>query len=360
MKNKFIKTTLSISILSLFVSVPVFAKEHTHIVDKTIKGFYPSFDSIGSKVINGNPNELKVGDIIAIPSDALQSNFFELVDRDGDPLIKVTDNKSYEVVWWKVTPKAGFKWSDDQDATGTNVSSWNDVDAEAINESNYISIPDVATSKALRIPPVKENQRIAFSITPETAYGDPVKGKALYAPDLTFFWGNTETDQKPGLPPEGSIDPNNPNPPVDVTKPGGNNPEGGGEISGGEVGEAVVHIYIDKNNNGVLDFGVDELLLDYPTVDTTYIADIQIITEIDGERTFRELNDSEKESIRWHITNNDNTVTYAFNDGSNRVSESYAFTTQTKNTDADPLIQTLPVHFSEQGTTISVSFSFNE
>lgn len=360
MKNKFYKTALSVSLVSALFASSAFAAEHTYVVPKSIKGYYPSFDSVGSKIIVGDSSNLKVGDIVAIPSDVTDEQFFSLFDKDGDPALLANGGKNYDLAWWRVTPKEGYKWTDDTTGIGSNVTNWTHVDAELINPSTYLDIPEISTSKALRVPPVRENQRIAFSITPETDYGDPAKGSALYAPDLSFFWGNTNPDQKPGEPDPGTENPENPNPPGDGGNPEGpNEGGGGGEIGGAQVGEAIVHIYIDRNGNGVLDLGIDELLEDHPTVDTTYVADIQIVAEIDGEPTLRQLTNEEKETIKWHITNGDETVTYAFNDGSNRVSDAYAFMTQTQNSDAHPTMQSLPDHYSEQGTTISISFSFD-
>ncbi|SES64950.1 hypothetical protein [Thorsellia anophelis] len=360
MKNKFLKTALSVSLVSIFFSSTAFAKEHTFVVEKTIKGYYPSFDSVGSTIIAGETSGLRVGDIVAVPSDVFDEQFFAQLDRDGDPALLPNSGKNYDLAWWKVTPKEGYKWSDDTTGVGTNVTNWSHVDAELINPATYLDIPQVSTSKALRVPPVKPNQRIAFSMTPETDFGDPAKGSALYAPDLNFFWGNTNPDQTPGNPDPGTENPENPNPPGDGGNPEGpNEGGGGGEIGGSEIGDAIVRIYIDRNGNGILDLGVDELLTDHPTVDTTYIADIQIVTEVDGEPVLRELEEHEKQTIQWHITNGDETVSYALNDGSNRVSDTYAFMTQTSNSDAHPTMQSLPDHYSEQGTTISISFSFD-
>ncbi|MFC0180788.1 hypothetical protein [Thorsellia kenyensis] len=360
MKQKMKKKVLLTSILSVLMVNSVLAKEHTHVVDKTIKGYYPSFDSVGTRIISSTTEKLRVGDIIAIPSDIDDDKFFKLNDKDGDPALKPGDGKKYDVAWWRVIPKEGYKWADDIDSGLTPVSSWDHVNATLINESAYVDIPEVSTSKALRIPPVKTGERIAFSITPETNYGDPARGLALYAPDLNFFWGNTDENQTPGNPPGGGDNPQNPNPPGGGGEGNGENPGGGGgDIGTSEVGEAVVNIYIDRNGNGLVDYGIDELLIGHPTVNTTYVADIKIVTEKDGEPVLRDLLEEEKESIKWHITNGDTVVTYVNGDEYDRVSSTYAFSTQTSNENADDKLRALPDHFSEQGTTISVSFSFN-
>lgn len=351
------KSTLSILLMTTLFSSQLLAYESEP--TKTIKGYYPSFNSVGTKVIRGDANNLKPGDIIAIPSDLNDARFFDLFDRDLDPALKPGSGKKYDVVWWKVKPKDGYKWSDDNESDGENVSNWNHIETEMISKSTYLNLPEISTSPVLRIPPVLEGQRIAFSITPETEYGDPSKGVALFAPDLNFFWGNTDPDQTPGEP-----DPDETNPETPPTDGGGNpgetNPDGGGgPIETIKVGTPIVHIYIDKDGDGKLDVGVDQLLEDNPTVDTTYLADIQIATEENGELIFRSLTPQEEESITWNIINGTEKVSYSYNDGTGRVSANHAFTTQKTNDDANDVMKSLPDHFSEQGTVITVSFSFD-
>lgn len=350
MKRTYFKPlAVAVTMAAMFSSTSVFAAmvDATSEKTKTIKGFYPSFDSVGTRVISGDPANVKVGDIVAIPTDEKGTQFFNLLDRDTDPQLTAGE---YSVVWWSAKPKEGYRWADET-GEGIAVSSWDHIDAAKIDEVNYLSIPGISTSKALQIPGNVAGSRVAFSITPETTYGDPTQGQALYAADINFFWKNTNPDQKPGSP---SPEETNPELPggngVDPETDGPNTEGGGNTIEGGKSYAAI--IYEDVDGNGVFTPGVDTLLLDEPKVDTQYVVDIRIYKE-DG--TFRSLAPVEQETIVWDFYNGDEKI----NDAGEGIG-SFAFKTQVTNDDANDILKATPPNFSQQGLSLQVNFSFDD
>ncbi|SES64973.1 hypothetical protein [Thorsellia anophelis] len=352
MKRTYFKPlAIALSIATMLSSTFVFAEpiNASSAKTKSIKGYYPSLDSVGTTIITGEPGDIQVGDVIAIPTDDKGSQFFNLLDRDTDPQLIAGE---YSVVWWSAKPKEGYKWADES-GEGIAVTSWDHIDATKINEANYISVPSISTSKALQIPGNIGGSRIAFSITPETEFGDPVQGQALYAADINFFWSNTNPDQKPGMPGPGESNPDLPGGNGLDPENNGPNPDGGGNTIDGSKSYAAL-IYEDVDGNGVYTPDVDILLTEEPTVNTQYVVDIRIYTDQE-ETGFRGLTPAEQESIVWDFYNGENKI----NDAGEGLG-SFAFKTQVTNDDANDILKATPPNFSQQGLSLQVNFTYND
>lgn len=349
MKRNLIKQlaiTLGISI-GLF-SIPAFALilEGSSEKTKTIKGYYPALGSVGTKVILGDPKNVKVGDIIAIPTDENGSEYFNLFDKDGDKILETSD---YQVVWWSVKPKPGYKWQDVA-GDGMDITQWEHIDAIKIDESHYVKLSTNNSSKGVQIPPEAVGSRIAFSIVPETEYGDPKQGQALYAADINFFWKNQDENQKPGMTKENESNPGLQNSNGLIPQMVGANTHGGGNTV--ELAKSSAIIYIDEDNDGVYTRGVDTLLTSEPTVNANYVVDIKIYKN-DG--TIRSLNEQEKASVVWVFYNGDKKI-----QGADESQGSYSFSTQVTNDDANSILRETPPNFSQQGLSLEVQFTYDD
>ncbi|MFC0180789.1 hypothetical protein [Thorsellia kenyensis] len=351
MKRNFLKPiVISMALIGFTISSQVQAEMVNASSDKTqtIKGYYPSFDSIGTSIFFGTPGAIKVGDIIGLSSDMVGSDFFKLVDMDGDFPIPVNGGE-YSVAWWAVKPKEGYKWADE---TGdlSEVREWSHVDAVLIPDIHYVKTANTTTSQAVQIPGGFAGSRIAFSIVPETELGDPNKGQALYAPDINFFWKNSDPNQKPGMPLPGQSDHLKPESNGLIPQRLSNNPTGGGNTLGDSKFAAV--IYEDINNDGIFTPGVDVLLTDAPKVNTQYVVDIKIFKS-DG--TSRPLNEKEQESIVWDFYLGENIIKDA-----GEGLGSYSFKTQINNASVSDIIKSFSPSGSQQGLSLRVNFEFDD
>lgn len=357
MKKGFKKLALSVALISCLFTTHAFAAQVDATSNKTkpILGYYPSIDSVGTRIITSAvAGQLDVGDIIAIPTDEKGTSFFNLFDKDGDPQLEIGSNKNYQVVWWYVKPKEGYKWADEPEAEDTNtVKDWAHVEATKIEQTHYIDVADVSTSKALRVPATAIGSRIAFSIMPETIYGAPSAGHALYAPDLNYFWKNTDANQKPGNPDITKILPDQPaGNGIAVERLGSNQNGGGNTIPGLKTYSAI--IYENVKGDGVFDPENDKILRDdeEPKVNTTYVVDIVIYSE-DGST--RSLTNQEKDSIVWEFYQGDDKIV-----DPEATKGSYSFKTQTTNADASETLRSTPPNNSQQGLSLMVHFSYDD